>query len=140
MNKKPLLLLAAWLVGFIFHASAQYQGWRHSGSIAILTTPEGANLPATASEGDFPMLVRLNKDRFDFAQAKANGDDIRFASDAGTPSVPVGQDPAMVLCPEKPAAGRPWVIASGLCSALNNWYNNIKRHDHELHESTDKKC
>ena len=60
-------------------ASAQYPGWRHSGSLYILTTPEGANLPATASEENFPLLVRLTRDWFDFSQAKANGDDIRFA-------------------------------------------------------------
>ncbi|MCY2953082.1 MAG: hypothetical protein NTU53_14055, partial [Planctomycetota bacterium] len=34
-------------------ASAQYQGWQHSGSIYLLTTPEGANLPASASEDGF---------------------------------------------------------------------------------------
>jgi hypothetical protein len=66
-------------------ASAQYQGWRHTGSLTILTTPEGANLPATASENNFPLLVRLDKDWFDFSQAKANGEDIRFATGDGTP-------------------------------------------------------
>ena len=66
-------------------ASAQYQGWQHSGSLCVLTTPEGANLPATASEENFPLLVRLNQDWFDFSQAKAHGDDIRFASSGGTP-------------------------------------------------------
>jgi len=62
-------------------ASAQYPKWRHSGSMYILTTPEGANLPATASEGGFPLLVRLDRDFFDFSQAKAGGEDIRFAAD-----------------------------------------------------------
>jgi hypothetical protein len=64
---------------------AQYQGWQHSGSLYILTTPEGANLPATASEERFPLLVRLDKDWFDFSQAKAQGEDIRFATSTGTP-------------------------------------------------------
>ena len=49
----------------------------------ILTTPEGANLPASASVKDFPLLVRLDKDFFDFAQAKPNGEDIRFLTPAG---------------------------------------------------------
>ena len=71
-----LLLLAA-------TAHAQYAGWRHSGSLYILTTPEGANLPATASEEGFPLLVRLHKDFFDFSQAKANGEDIRFSTSTG---------------------------------------------------------
>ncbi|MFZ4482109.1 MAG: DUF2341 domain-containing protein, partial [Rhodoferax sp.] len=66
-------------------ASAQYTGWQHSGSMYILTTPEGANLPATASEENFPVLVRLNKDVFDFKQAKDNGEDIRFSDAAGKP-------------------------------------------------------
>jgi hypothetical protein len=66
-------------------ASGQYQGWQHSGSLYLLTTPEGAHLPATASEDGFPLLVRLDKDWFDFSQAKANGEDIRFATSTGTP-------------------------------------------------------
>jgi hypothetical protein len=66
-------------------ASAQYTGWQHSGSMHILTTPEGANLPATATEEGFPLLVRLNTDGFDFSQAKANGEDIRFADASGKP-------------------------------------------------------
>ena len=66
-------------------ASAQYTGWQHSGSMYILTTPEGVNLPATATEEGFPLLVRLNTDGFDFSQAKANGEDIRFADASGKP-------------------------------------------------------
>ena len=53
------------------------------GEIAILTTPDGANLPASASVENFPMLVRLHKDWFDFSQVKANGDDIRFTDADG---------------------------------------------------------
>ena len=66
-------------------ASAQYTGWQHSGSMYLLTTPEGANLPATAAEEGFPLLVRLNTDGFDFTQSKANGEDIRFADASGKP-------------------------------------------------------
>ena len=64
---------------------AQYAGWEHSGSFFVLTTPEGANLPGTASETNFPVLVRLNREFFPFQQAKARGEDIRFASSAGAP-------------------------------------------------------
>ncbi|MCX5670651.1 MAG: DUF2341 domain-containing protein, partial [Planctomycetota bacterium] len=67
------------------NASAQYQGWQHSGSIYLLTTPEGANLPASASEDGFPLLVRLHKDFFNFGQAKAQGEDIRFSTSTGAP-------------------------------------------------------
>ena len=62
---------------------APYVGWSRVGVIAILTTPDGADLPAgTAVEG-FPMLVRLHKDWFDFKQAKPGGEDVRFSTPAG---------------------------------------------------------
>ena len=69
------------LLALLQTASAQHQGWRHSGSLYLLTTPEGANLPASASEDGFPLLVRLHRDYFDFSQAKPNGEDIRFSAD-----------------------------------------------------------
>src|SRR5579871_6547671 len=82
---KKLIICMVLLLACLTPASAQYPGWRHSGSLTILTTPEGADLPATASVDNFPLLVRLDKDWFDFSQAKANGVDIRFSSGDGTP-------------------------------------------------------
>ena len=82
---KPLWLGAAILALLPHTSSAQYQGWQHSGSLYILTTPEGADLPATASESDFPLLVRLDRPWFDFSQAKSRGEDIRFTTAAGQP-------------------------------------------------------
>jgi sucrose-6-phosphate hydrolase SacC (GH32 family) len=80
-----LFILAALLVVPLTAADKPaYQGWQHSGSIFILTTPEGANLPASATEKDFPVVVRLDKDFFDFSQAKPHGEDIRFSAE-GTP-------------------------------------------------------
>jgi hypothetical protein len=73
------------LTGLLQTASAQYSGWQHSGSIYLLTTPEGANLPASASEDGFPLLVRLHKDFFNFNQAKPQGEDVRFSTSTGTP-------------------------------------------------------
>ncbi len=61
------------------------KAWKCSGDIYIITTPEGADLPATARESDFPLLLRLNRANFDFSQAKANGEDIRFAGGGGSP-------------------------------------------------------
>lgn len=55
-------------------------GWKHSGVMAVLTTPDGANLPAGAAVEDFPLLVRLNGDWFNFSQAKPDGADLRFTS------------------------------------------------------------
>lgn len=74
-----LIIGAGMFLGTLLTASAQYVGWQHSGSIFIITTPEGADLPATASEADFPLLVRLNKEWFDFSQAKEDGSDLRFS-------------------------------------------------------------
>ncbi len=62
-----------------------YPAWKHSGSIYINTTPDGANLPATASISGFPLLVRLHRDFFDFAQAGPRGEDLRFSTGAGEP-------------------------------------------------------
>ncbi|MEI6233071.1 MAG: DUF2341 domain-containing protein [Planctomycetota bacterium] len=59
--------------------TANYQAWQYTGSVFILTTPEGANLPASASMEGFPLLVRLHKDFFSFDQAKSKGEDIRFS-------------------------------------------------------------
>ena len=82
---KSLSLVVSLLTLLPTGAAAQYPGWQHSGSMFILTTPEGANLPATASEDNFPILVRLNKDNFDFSKAKPNGEDLRFSTSDGTP-------------------------------------------------------
>ena len=82
---KSLFLVASLLTLLPTGAAAQYPGWQHSGSMFILTTPEGADLAATATEKDFPLLVRLNKDFFDFSQAKADGADLRFSTKNGEP-------------------------------------------------------
>jgi hypothetical protein len=83
MNKK-LTIGVMLFMSMISVAQAQYAGWQQAGSIYILTTPEGANLPATASEENFPLLLRLTKETFDFKQAKAGGEDLRFSA-AGKP-------------------------------------------------------
>ena len=80
-----LCLVAALLTVSPTEAAAQYPNWQHSGSMFILTTPEGANLPASATVKDFPVLVRLNKDFFDFGNAKADGADLRFSTKNGEP-------------------------------------------------------
>ena len=84
MTKQVIVGMAV-LLALAGTAPAQYAGWQHFGSIYLLTTPEGANLPASASEDGFPLLVRLHKDFFNFSQAKAQGEDIRFSTSTGTP-------------------------------------------------------
>ena len=66
--------------GFLSQASAQYDDWKHSGSTYLVTDSAGADLPASAVEKNFPLLIRLNKDYFDFSEAKPQGEDIRFSS------------------------------------------------------------
>ena len=80
MTRTLLLLVSALLAGFTPHAAAQYPGWQHEGSLFILTTPEGADLPASAAEANFPLLVRLHKGNFDFSQTKPRGEDLRFSA------------------------------------------------------------
>ncbi len=75
-----LLCAAASILFVASSASAQYADWKHSGSIYILTTPEGANLPASATLKDFPLLLRLHHDTFRFSEAEADGKDIRFSA------------------------------------------------------------
>jgi hypothetical protein len=80
----PLTLLVGTLIAA--SASAQtYRDWQHHGSIWLLTTPEGANLPAGSVVRDFPVLLRLNREFFDFSKAAPDGADLRFSSAAGTP-------------------------------------------------------
>ena len=83
MKMKSLLSLIAALACSTGSVLAQYQGWQHSGALTILTTQDGANLPTGAAVEGFPVLVRLQKDWFDFQQAKVDGADVRFADSAG---------------------------------------------------------
>ncbi|MCX6928854.1 MAG: DUF2341 domain-containing protein, partial [Verrucomicrobia bacterium] len=67
-----------------YRVTAQtYQAWSNSASFYVLTDAAGANLPPSASEANFPLLLRLNSTYFDFSRAKANGEDIRFSTASG---------------------------------------------------------
>jgi len=83
MNKHLKIIILS-VLALLPTASAQYQGWRQTGSFYVLTTPEGADLPATATEEGFPLLLRFDQDTFDFKQAQPDGGDLRFAA-AGKP-------------------------------------------------------
>lgn len=73
------------MLAFAGRANADYPGWKHSGSMFILTAPGGAELPASASVEGFPLLVRLHADYFDFRQAQSHGEDLRFSTSRGEP-------------------------------------------------------
>ncbi|HTN73653.1 MAG TPA: DUF2341 domain-containing protein, partial [Pirellulaceae bacterium] len=83
-----LLLSAALLASGLGDARADdklalTRDWKHAGSIWILTTPAGADLPAAAVLEGFPLLVRLDRDFFDFSQARPDGADLRFTTASG---------------------------------------------------------
>lgn len=80
MQKTLLLLAGVLAIGLPTRVNAQYADWRHEGSLYILTTPGGADLPASASVKDFPLLVRLHRDHFPFSEAASGGSDIRFSA------------------------------------------------------------
>ena len=60
-------------------------GWRYAQTITLDTTPAGANVPDDVAS--YPLAVMLEKSRFDFSQARADGADIRFF-DAGGKALP----------------------------------------------------
>jgi hypothetical protein len=57
--------------------------WKYAHRLYLNTSPAGADLAGNVY--NFPVLVRLTSGNFNFAQAKANGDDIRFAKPDNTP-------------------------------------------------------
>lgn len=60
---------------------APYLSWKYSRSIAVGPVSGGAG--DTAVHRDFPFLVRLGANTFDFSQAASDGRDIRFTDAAG---------------------------------------------------------
>ena len=58
-----------------------YDNWAFSSKVTINTTSSGANV--TGDVTNFPLLVRLDKDNFNFSQAKPDGTDIRFSKSDG---------------------------------------------------------
>ncbi len=57
--------------------------WKYSKAIKMDTTPAGAGI--TGAVANYPVAVILNATNFDFAQAKAQGEDLRFGKTDGTP-------------------------------------------------------
>jgi hypothetical protein len=60
-----------------------YQTWAHSAKLVLNTTASGAGIAGTVT--NFPVLIRLREGNFDFAQAKADGGDLRFTKSNGAP-------------------------------------------------------
>lgn len=54
-----------------------FPSWRFNAKFTLNTSSSGADIQENVI--DFPVLIRLTPENFDFSQAKANGDDIRFS-------------------------------------------------------------
>ena len=90
IGRRQVFMTTKLLLGFALLLSSQiavadYAGWQHIGSLWILTTPEGADLPPTCSESDFPLLIRLNGSTFNFSEAEPGGEDLRFSDSKNAP-------------------------------------------------------
>jgi hypothetical protein len=75
------VLLAVLTMTFTTICQENYADWAHSKDITINTSASGYGI--TENLSNFPYLVRLSKATFDFGQAQANGEDIRFANASG---------------------------------------------------------
>jgi hypothetical protein len=79
----------AWTVSSVKISAGDVQdvsllsGWTSSKRLYFNTTASGANI--SGSVVDFPTLIRLTKDNFDFAGAQGGGADLRFAKSDNTP-------------------------------------------------------
>ncbi len=62
-------------------APLPFQTWAHARKIPVNTVDMGVAGPVA----DFPLLVRLDASNFDFSQAQANGEDVRFSKADGSP-------------------------------------------------------
>ena len=70
-----------WLSPAAGLAADDYAAWTNVTDLTLNTSAAGANIPGTLTA--FPLLVRLSANNFDFAQAQADGRDIRFAKTNG---------------------------------------------------------
>ncbi|MFM8224196.1 MAG: hypothetical protein ACKOJF_35295, partial [Planctomycetaceae bacterium] len=85
LGRRLFALVPLLLAGTGASAAEPYPTWRHSAPLVINTTPSGAHPPDTAREENFPLLVRLHSDWFDFQQAQPSGHDLRFSDSQGQP-------------------------------------------------------
>ena len=81
MNAKISFLGILFCAGIAFSAE-DYSQWGYCRSVTINTSASGANI--TATQRYYPILLRLNAGNFNFNQAAAKGQDVRFAKANGT--------------------------------------------------------
>jgi hypothetical protein len=63
--------------------AADFRGWSDSSDVYMDTSPSGAGMGTTIT--GFPLLIRLESPDFSFHRARGAGEDLRFATLAGTP-------------------------------------------------------
>jgi hypothetical protein len=63
--------------------SVPYSAWKFSKRLVLNTAASGAAVPGSVY--NFPVLVRLTRSNFNFAQSAGRGADLRFAKSDGTP-------------------------------------------------------
>ncbi len=80
------IFIYATLMCVLFFSSVNfadnYSQWTYNSKVYLNTSSGGADV--TGDVTDFPVLIRLTSSDFNFAQAKTNGEDIRFSKDDGT--------------------------------------------------------
>jgi hypothetical protein len=59
-----------------------FLAWSHNAVLTLNTTASGVGISGNVY--NFPVLVRLSSEQFDFSQAKADGGDVRFVKRDGT--------------------------------------------------------
>lgn len=64
-------------------AAENYATWGRVGDLILDTSPAGADVQGSVA--NFPILVRLNAGNFAFAEARGQGQDIRFSNPDGSP-------------------------------------------------------
>jgi len=76
------LCMLAVLIASVSAIADDYTAWAHQKDIYFDTSPDGAGVSADVVS--FPVLVRLTAADFPFAQARGNGQDLRFSKPDGT--------------------------------------------------------
>lgn len=59
-----------------------WSNWSHQGKMVVATDPQWAEFPPQAQVENFPLLVRLHRDWFNFNEAQTHGEDLRFTNEA----------------------------------------------------------
>jgi hypothetical protein len=79
----PQVLVGSVIVPSAGTITIAFAEWAFSRRIALNTTSSGAGIPSDII--GFPVLIRIDRNNFNFSEAKADGSDLRFAKSDGSP-------------------------------------------------------